>query len=205
MALLALPRPAFAEPADFDFYVLALSWSPSFCAEPRNYDESQCAPGKRFAFVVHGLWPQYERGWPEYCTASGYLPNRLINQYLDILPAKNLIIHQWRKHGTCSGLGAPDYLAQTRDYFAKIRIPARYLSPTRNIEISPEILIADFVKTNAKLPPQALQITCGNRRGGRARLQELRVCMDKSGNFRACGQQNSQTCKADRLVLPPVR
>ena len=54
-------------PGQFDYYVLALSWSPSYCAgEAGQNDQQQCAPGRRFAFVVHGLWPQYNKGWPEF-------------------------------------------------------------------------------------------------------------------------------------------
>src|SRR5664279_6001869 len=51
-------------PGEFDFYVLSLSWSPSFCeqaSERGNGGRSgaQCG-GRPFSFVVHGLWPQYE-------------------------------------------------------------------------------------------------------------------------------------------------
>ena len=62
-------------PGEFDFYVLALSWSPSFCeaaAERGNSGRSQqiqCG-GRPFSFVVHGLWPQYERGFPELLPAA---------------------------------------------------------------------------------------------------------------------------------------
>jgi ribonuclease T2 len=57
-------------PGEFDFYVLSLSWSPSFCeaaSERGNSGRSQQAQcgGRPFSFVVHGLWPQYERGFPE--------------------------------------------------------------------------------------------------------------------------------------------
>ena len=52
-------------PGDFDFYVLALSWSSGFCelggAEKAR---KQCAPGAGLGFVVHGLWPQFDRGFP---------------------------------------------------------------------------------------------------------------------------------------------
>src|ERR1700709_2867457 len=59
-------------PGEFDFYVLSLSWSPSFCeaASERGRSgrsqDAQCG-GRPFSFVVHGLWPPYERGFPDYC------------------------------------------------------------------------------------------------------------------------------------------
>ena len=59
-------------PGEFDYYVLALSWSPTYCAsEAGASDGQQCAPGRRFAFVVHGLWPQFKQGWPENCETGG--------------------------------------------------------------------------------------------------------------------------------------
>src|SRR5205823_13549256 len=57
------------EPGQFDFYVLALSWSPSFCeasGERGTPPQQQCG-ARPYSFVVHGLWPQYERGFPEFC------------------------------------------------------------------------------------------------------------------------------------------
>src|SRR3979490_1711090 len=59
------------EPGQFDFYVLSLSWSPSFCEEAsergnEGRSQAQCG-GRPFSFVVHGLWPQYEHGFPDYC------------------------------------------------------------------------------------------------------------------------------------------
>src|ERR1700742_1117182 len=56
-------------PGQFDFYVFSLSWSPSFCESGggRGNSDEQCNRGRPFAFVVHGLWPQYERGFPENC------------------------------------------------------------------------------------------------------------------------------------------
>src|SRR4029077_16012103 len=59
------------EPGKFDFYVLALSWSPSFCEasreRPANRTPDQQCGARPYSFVVHGLWPQYERGFPSNC------------------------------------------------------------------------------------------------------------------------------------------
>ena len=196
-------KPAFAQ--DFDYYTLALSWSPTWCGDQRNADEDQCQPGRRFAFVVHGLWPQHEQGWPQNCGPAERLPQSLIEKQLDIMPARGLVIHQWRKHGTCSGLDAREYFSQVRERFQSVRIPARYLSPARTVEVRPAELINDFVKSNKGLTADMLSVQCGGRRGGRARLTELRVCMDKQEGFDRCGENERRSCQADTLVLPPVR
>ena len=96
------------EPGQFDFYVLALSWSPSFCeaAGERGRDaRSSNAAARPYSFVVHGLWPQYENGFPEFCQRPAPRLNRnIVSSMLDLMPAPRLIFHEWDKHGTCSGL-----------------------------------------------------------------------------------------------------
>jgi ribonuclease T2 len=201
LLLATIPAPA----KDFDYYTLALSWSPTWCGIERNAEEDQCQPGRRFAFVVHGLWPQYEKGWPQNCGPVERLPGHLIDAQLDIMPAKFLVIHQWRKHGTCSGLKAGEYFSEVRDRFEAVRIPARYLSPAKTVEVRPAELINDFIKSNKGLTADMLSVQCGGKRGGRARLTELRICMGKEDGFDRCGENERRSCQADTLVLPPVR
>jgi len=97
------------EPGQFDFYVLSLSWSPSFCAaaaERRGGRGTGMQCGARpYSFVVHGLWPQYEKGFPEYCEMPApRLDRGIVSSMLDLMPAPHLIFNEWDKHGTCSGL-----------------------------------------------------------------------------------------------------
>jgi len=134
---------------EFDYYVLALSWSPTYCARKAGENDTvQCAFGRRFAFVVHGLWPQFESGWPENC-ATGDTPVREdeITAMLAIMPSRQLVIHEWKKHGSCSGLDSAGYFARTRALFEKIKIPARYLAPNADLVVTPKQVIDDFVKT----------------------------------------------------------
>lgn len=205
----ALAPPASARdssPAQFDYYTLALSWSPTYCASDAGKDDrQQCGLGRAYAFVVHGLWPQYARGWPEHCRLrERWVPDGLIDTMLDIMPSKKLIIHEWRKHGSCSGLGIQPYFDLTRQLFEKVRIPARYLSPRAPVVTTPGEIVSDFLKTNRDLEADMLSVQCGNSRGA-ARLAELRVCFGKNGNFQSCGINERRQCRAERLVLPPVR
>lgn len=194
------------EPGDFDYYALSLSWSPSYCAGPQGLDDTeQCGPGRRFAFVVHGLWPQYDRGWPQDCdTGERWVPEKRVGAMLDIMPSRKLIIHEWRKHGSCSGLSQEDYFAATRALFGRVRIPARYLAPQADIVTTPGQLATDFVKTNRALTAAMMSVQCGNARD-RARLSELRICFDRAGSFIACGANEARQCRARQLVMPPVR
>ena len=198
---------AAAQGADVDHYVLALSWSPTFCASPEAENENlQCGKNRRFAFVVHGLWPQDRRSRPpQYCrTGESWVPEEQIDEMLPIMPSKSLIIHEWKKHGTCSGLGMEEYFDLTETLFRKIRVPARYLTPLQPVTITPETLIADFVKTNRGLRSDMMTIVC-KPRAGRARLQELRVCFSLDGQFSQCRPRRRSDCASETLVLPPVK
>jgi len=208
LAAIGISTSAVAQgiPGKFDYYTLTLSWSPSFCTTPAGRNSpQQCGRERRYAFVVHGLWPQYYRGWPQFCTRRpAYLANRLIRSYYDIMPSKRLIIHQWKKHGTCTGLRAADYFNLTRTLFDRIKIPARYLRPDKPILTTPAQVVGDFLKTNRGLQQDMISVQCGNSTR-RARLKEVRICFNRDGKPAKCGSNETRQCRARQLVLPPVR
>ncbi len=130
-------------PGEFDYYVLSLSWSPSFCEETEERgnsgrsQQSQCG-GRPFSFVVHGLWPQYEHGFPEYCQRpSPRLDRNIMTSMLDLMPAPGLVYNEWDKHGTCSGLGERAYFETVRKARAGIKIPAEYLQLNEAKTVAP--------------------------------------------------------------------
>jgi ribonuclease T2 len=195
---------------EFDYYVLALSWSPTYCAERRsNNYEPQCDArgGRPYAFVLHGLWPQHARGWPENCRGSdrGWVPGAVAERMLDIMPSKRLVFNQYRKHGTCSGLGVDGYFSLARRLYEKVNIPSRFVRVTdERMLVSPSELIDDFLAANPDMKPDMIAVQCG---GSGNRLREVRICLDKSGSFRSCGPNENQRrlCSAERMYVPPVR
>ncbi len=193
-------------PGKFDYYVLALSWSPSFCAsEGRAKKSPQCSSTRPYAFVLHGLWPQFEKGWPKDCATprKPWVPSKLIATMLDIMPARGLVIHQYKKHGTCSGLDPESYFKAARATFKTIKIPARYLHPQKPVLVSPREIENDFLKTNHSLTPDMISISCGRNK----RLREVRICFSKGLELRPCGVNETQAklCRLDKIVMPPVR
>jgi ribonuclease T2 len=192
-------------PGAFDFYVLALSWSPSFCeaaAERGNSGRSQQIQcGRPYSFVVHGLWPQYERGFPEYCQRpSPRLDRNIVSSMLDVMPAPGLIFNQWDKHGTCSGLGARAYFEGIRKARAAIKIPEQFLDLSEPKTIAPSEIEEAFVKANPGLSNSAISVVCTSRR-----LSEVRICMNKDMQFRDCDEIDRRACRRDEVVMPPVR
>src|SRR5467141_2389945 len=118
------------QPGQFDFYLLALSWSPSFCeasSEKGRAPKEQCG-ARPFSFLVHGLWPQYERGFPEFCqNPAPRLDRNIVSSMLDLMPAPRLIFHEWDRHGVCTGLNARAYFDTVRKARAQVMIPPDYL------------------------------------------------------------------------------
>ena len=193
-------------PGEFDFYVLSLSWSPSFCedaAERGNGGRSQqvqCGGGRPFSFVVHGLWPQYERGFPEYCDRDSWLDRNIMTSMLDLMPAPGLIFNEWKKHGTCSGLGARGYFETIRKARAAVRIPPEFIDLADPKTVSPDDVENAFIKVNPGLPANAIAVTCN-----RSRLSEVRICMSKDLQFRGCDEIDRRACRRDQVTMPPVR
>lgn len=195
-------------PGRFDYYALVMSWSPSFCAsEAARPGESQCRPRARpFAFVLHGLWPQHERGYPEYCPSGHkpFVPERTIDSLSEIMPSRNLVIHQYRKHGVCSGLDAEGFFAKSRELFQRVKVPQRFSQPMEGQMVDISTIVSEFVAANPGMKPDGMAVVCGSPG---PRLREIRICMDRDGKFRSCGDNESQRrlCNSPRVFVPPVR
>src|SRR3954462_3258937 len=144
-------------PGEFDFYVLSLSWSPSFCEAASERGKSgrsaQAQCGERpFSFVVHGLWPQYEHGFPNYCQRpSPRLDRNIMSSMLDLMPAPGLIFSEWDKHGTCSGLAPRAYFETIRKARSAVKIPPEYLEPVDPATVAPAAIEEAFIKVNPGL------------------------------------------------------
>ena len=186
----------------FDFYVLSLSWSPSFCdAGPtRAQEQPECGP-RAYSFVVHGLWPQYERGFPKSCQVpSPRLPREIASSMLDLMPAPRLVYHEWDEHGTCSGLSAAAYFKTIRDARSMVNIPPQYADLESALTVTPDGVRNEFVKVNPKFTNGAIAIDCDKQR-----LREVRICFDRNLGFRDCPEVVRQTCRRDEIIMPPVR
>lgn len=203
MAALCLPcaaqnRDARGENGKFDYYLIALSWSPAYCADQGGErNDPQCAPGRKFAFVLHGLWPQYANGrWPQFCTDEPGLKD--VKTMLDIMPAPALVRHEWKKHGTCSGLNAEGYFALARKAFESVRIPSRFQAPKKHLLLAPAEVTREFQTANPGLPAEAVSVQCSANY-----LSEVRICVDK--NLKPIPCQGQRSCRAQEVRMPPVR
>ncbi len=159
---------------EFDYYAMALSWSPEHCAIKPG-DREQCA--RKLGFVLHGLWPQYQRGYPASCTRER-LDADMEQQFAGLYPSRFLYRHEWEKHGTCSGLSQEAFHQLASDLRQKVKIPADYQSPEEPLRKNSFQLKADMASANEWLAPDNITVACAD--GGRF-LREIYICINKQG------------------------
>jgi len=192
----------------FDYYALVLSWSPSYCSDRGEDDDAQCNrhDGKRYSFVLHGLWPQYDSGYPFNCRLSRrpFVPDPVINSMLDVMPSRGLVIHEYRAHGTCSGLDPVRYFATAHRLFDGINIPERFNNPFESQVLSAADVKRVFLQANPQFGPDMMTVVCG---GAGGMLREVRFCLTKDGAPRRCGLNETRRnlCTANQVFVPPAR
>lgn len=204
LALLAA-SPVAAEdprPGEFDYYVLALSWTPSWCAAEGDARSSdQCDAGQGFGFTLHGLWPQYEEGWPSWCRTDQRDPSRRQTAAMaDIMGSAGLAWHQWKKHGRCSGLSADDYFSHARQAFDAIRRPPVLREVDTPLRLPPAVVEEAFLEVNTDHTPDSITVTCRD-----GRIAEVRLCLTRDLSPRSCARDVRRDCNLPSAHLPPMR
>lgn len=187
---------------DFDYYVLSLSWSPTWCAlEGDGRNSPQCDADRDLGWILHGLWPQFEQGWPSFCQTSERNPSRTETaEMADIMGTSGNAWHQWNKHGRCSGLSSDDYYSLAREAYSRVARPdilRRLKDPLR----LPASVIEDaFLEANPGLEADQITITCKS-----GRIQEARVCLTRSLDLRDCGEDVVRDCQMQDALFEPIR
>ncbi|WP_161141186.1 ribonuclease T2 family protein [Propylenella binzhouense] len=201
LAISGGPLSAGGRAGAFDFYVLALSWHPTFCASAREDRNPGCDDGER-GFAVHGLWPQYENGYPEFCDSDEpvRVPPGLARSVADLIPDPDAAAWQWRKHGRCSGLDRDGYFAALRAAWNRIRIPPALARPAPALRLSARAIEQMFVAENAGMSERGIAVACAS-----GRLSEVRICMTRDLAFRRCPEVDEKGCSSRRLQVPAAR
>jgi len=186
----------------FDYYVLALSWTPSWCAiEGDARGSDQCDARHDHGFTLHGLWPQYETGYPQDCRSAERDPSRRqTGAMTDIMGSGGLAWHQWKKHGRCAGVSARDYFDLSRAAYDSIIRPEILRQIDQDMRLSPKVVEAAFLEVNPALLPSGVTVTCRD-----GRIQEVRICLTKSLEPRICGRDVQRDCSAQSALFSPIR
>jgi ribonuclease T2 len=190
-----------AAAARFDYYLMALSWSPSYCLT--HPDERDQCGSKGFGFVLHGLWPQNRNGsWPQHCRADAAPDQATIEHTLAFMPSRHLIEHEWETHGACTGLDPHGYFDLADRAFASVKVPTVLAAPQRPPAISANEVVRDFVQANPGMSESMLSVSC---RDG-YELTEVRVCLNKDSlTPQACGGRVRNSCRMGTLKIPATR
>ena len=190
---------------DFDYYLLVLSWSPTHCSGDAGHgsgNDMQCRSGRPFGFVLHGMWPQNEHGYPQSCESSEreVSPENMARA-LKVAPSETLVRHEWEKHGTCSGLSQSDFVSAEISAFQSVHVPSAYQAPQRPLVTTPDDVRQAFLAMNTQLSADQLSATCS-----RNELAEVWVCLDKSLHPRSCSAEvRKRHCGARQVHMLAVR
>ncbi|MEX0337446.1 MAG: ribonuclease T [Arenibacterium sp.] len=186
----------------FDYYVLSLSWSPNWCLREGDARGSeQCDAHHDFGWILHGLWPQYHKGFPEFCQSAKRPPSRVMTRDMaDIMGTSGLAWHQWKKHGTCTGLEAADYFALSRDAYEQVNRPEVLRRIPREMRLPASVIEEAFLEANPEWDADMVTITCTDNM-----IQEARVCLSRDLSPVPCGQDVVRDCRARAARFLPIR
>jgi ribonuclease T2 len=186
-----------AKAGNFDYYLLALSWAPNYCAGHPNDHSSECRIGGHTAFVLHGLWPQANSGAPPMsCSTASPVAAETVDHMLNFMPSRGLIQHEWQEHGTCSGLSAPEYFAKAERVFRNLHVPEQYQKANHEQQLSVSDLEKSFADAN-HAPPEAFRVSCHA-----GELVSLEVCVDKDLQYQGC-TQSVRECPVNQVDMRP--
>ncbi|SHL38718.1 ribonuclease T2 [Roseovarius marisflavi] len=203
LSLLSAPALAQSNRAgEFDYYVLSLSWSPTWCELKGDARRSpQCEETTDHGWVLHGLWPQHHRGFPAHCQTAARPPSRQMTDAMaDIMGTPGLAWYQWKKHGACTGLSGPDYYALARQAYESVIRPPVFRKLSKPVKLPASVIEEAFLKANPGLEPDMLTITC--REG---RIQEARLCLSKDLTPVPCGRDVVRDCRMKDALFDPIR
>ncbi|UWR26786.1 ribonuclease T2 [Sulfitobacter sp. S223] len=187
---------------EFDYFVMALSWSANWCALEGDARRSpQCDASADYGWILHGLWPQFHRGYPSFCQTAQRPPSRGITaQMADIMGTPGLAWHQWKKHGSCTDLTAEDYYALSRRAYETVTRPAIFRKLDRTVKLPASVVEEAFLKENPDLNPDSITITC--RKGY---IQEARICLSRDLEPVPCGRDTITDCPLKDALFEPLR
>jgi ribonuclease T2 len=183
----------------FDYYLLTLSWAPSYCLV-HPADRAECG-ARGYGFVLHGLWPQFDGGgYPEACASDALLDDAAAAIGRTLYPSVRLMQHEWDTHGTCSGLSAADYFRTADRALAVVKVPPQFEAPQASQSLSADQISAAFLAANAGLAPEDLALACS-----RSALSEVRICLTRDLKLRSCGRRIHSSCGEEAVQVPSSR
>ncbi|MGB8131027.1 MAG: hypothetical protein WCG81_14650 [Candidatus Angelobacter sp.] len=203
LTALALPprrhKPSQQSPAEFDYYVLSLSWTPSFCASHSADESAECKVGNHTAFVLHGLWPQAQSGPPPMeCVPARPVAKSIVDRMVRFYPDRSLVQHEWEKHGTCSNLSSADYFNRVEQAFTAMKVPSQFSSLNHDQQFDVRQIEQSFAAAN-NASANSFRISCHA-----GEMVSVEACLNKDLKYQAC-RASVRECPANNVLLRAPR
>ena len=149
---------------------------------------------------IRDRWPQFNAGYPQNCQSNVDLDGAAEAVGRTLYPSPDLMQHEWKRHGTCSGLEAAEYFRTADRALAAVHIPPIFEAPGADQHLAPDQILASFRAANPTLPPHAMTVACN-----RAALSEVRLCVTRALLLRPCGHAVNDSCPAVPILIRAVR
>ncbi|GJN10930.1 hypothetical protein PR202_ga29078 [Eleusine coracana subsp. coracana] len=211
----------------FSSVVASLQWPGSYCD---TRADRCCYPGNQKPaadFTIHGLWPNYAdcrrglvtpdattRCWPDYCNATDPLNTSLIKDLEgDLLRnwgtlscrhrnATAFWSHEWRRHGTCSGMDQHAYFRAALDFKARFNLTHILADAGVAPSTNQTYLLSSIEDAVTKATGSAPSVECN--RNGRDEMQLYQVfqCVGRDGKSPVhCPRRLESRCP-DKVKFP---
>ena len=191
--------PSDTASADFDYFLLTLSWAPDFCvSNSKERSSAECDPKQHMGLVVRGLSPQYDNGkWPQDCATTPPVASSTVKHMMPIMPGKQLIQYEWSKHGTCSGLSVKDYFGAIEKLYNGLQVPDDFQHPSSSSKTSAAEIEKKFAAAN-NAPKGAFRVSCPQNE-----FSAVEICLSKDLQYQAC-PSTLKDCRASQISVRPV-
>jgi ribonuclease I len=175
----------------FDFYLLAMTLHPAFCADGRAR-MPECRTSAPVPLSIHGLWPERLAAgkYPRNCAGGALdLDGGLELELAPLMPgmADGLHEHEWRSHGRCSGLDDDEYFRHTLELARRVDAVLRARLTTLAGGIATASELREYADSYQAGLGATLTFHCRNLKNapaehrGEPYLFEIRQCVDDDG------------------------
>ncbi len=199
IAALGIANSAFAEHESgvFDYYILALTWNSGWCEiEGNRKNAPQCDQSRDF--TLHGLWPQYKEGWPEYCQSARANPSRAeTRRQSGLYGTSGSAWHQWNKHGRCTDMNYQEYYARSKTLIDEFQTPRIFFEVNQALDVTPEVIESAIIEANPDLTADGISVICKN-----GFFTEARICLDRNFEPTSCLGRAANDCSYSPTLLP---
>src|SRR5262249_1048125 len=155
------------------------------------------------AFVLHGLWPQHDKSWPEDCPIGKrpWVPSPVIDEMRISCQARASSSTNTARTGPAHASIQRNILASRASSISASNSHTACRLPIPQKSLSVDEIKSAFESANPWLKPEMIAVSC---RGDN--LLDVRICFGRDLFPLACGanEDEARLCRIDNIAVPPV-